>query len=133
MALYGGIDLHSNNGYYGIVDEKGKRVFKRRLPNQLPEVLSNLEPFKADLEAIAVESTYNWYWLVDGLMEQGYPMKLANPAKMDQYDGIKDADDENDAFFVAELLRLGMWRVRSSSSRSMRSCEQCRGSGRSWV
>lgn len=108
MGLYGGIDLHSNNAYYGIVDQDGKRVFKKRLPNELPAVLSRLEPFREELEAIAVESTYNWYWLVDELMEQGYPVRLANPAAMDQYDGLKNADDENDAFFIADLLRLGI-------------------------
>jgi transposase len=31
---------------------------------------------------------------------------LANPAKIDQYSGIKHADDKNDAFFLAELCRL---------------------------
>ena len=108
MALFAGIDLHSNNGYYGIVDETGKRVFKKRLPNKLPEILEKLDPFRDGLEAIAVESTYNWYWLVDGLMAHGYPTRLANPAAMDQYDGLKNADDENDAFFLAELLRLGI-------------------------
>jgi len=53
-----------------------------------------------------VESTYNWYWLVDGLRWLGYPVVLANPAGMEQYNGIKHADDTNDAFFLAELLRL---------------------------
>jgi len=108
MALFAGIDLHSNNGYYGIVDSTGKRVFSKRLPNKLPEIIERLEPFKSELEAVAVEATYNWYWLVDGLMDLGYPMRLANPAAMGQYDGLKHADDENDAFFVAELLRLGI-------------------------
>jgi transposase len=60
------------------------------------------------LEKVAVESTYNWYWLVDGLQARGYGVVLANPAKMDQYSGIKHADDKNDAFFLAELLRLGI-------------------------
>ena len=106
MALFAGIDLHSNNGYYAIVDETGKRVFKKRVRNSLAEILKILEPFKDELQAIAVESTYNWYWLVDGLMAHGYPVRLANPTAMEQYDGIKHADDENDAFFLAELLRL---------------------------
>jgi transposase len=108
MGLHAGVDLHSNNGYYGIVDDQGERVFKKRLPNELPVILSTLQPFKEQLKAIAVESTYNWYWLVDGLMDHGYPVRLANPAKMEQYDGVKNADDENDAFFLAELLRLGI-------------------------
>jgi len=25
-----------------------------------------------------VESTFNWYWLVDGLMDNGYRVHLAN-------------------------------------------------------
>ncbi len=45
MALFTGIDLHSDDGYYGIVDETGRRVFKRRLPNRLPEIIEKLEPF----------------------------------------------------------------------------------------
>jgi transposase len=65
-----------------------------------------LAPFKKRLEATAVESTYNWYWLVDGLRALKYPVVLANPAAMEQYSGVKHADDTNDAFFIAELLRL---------------------------
>jgi transposase len=65
-----------------------------------------LAPYKKRLEQVAVESTYNWYWLVDGLQALRYPVVLANPAGMEQYSGIKHADDTNDAFFLAELLRL---------------------------
>ena len=106
MDLYTGIDLHSNNGFYGILNEKGERIFQKKLPNDLPRVLKTLEPFKKDINVIAVESTYNWYWLVDGLMDAGYPIELANPAGMTQYNGLKHADDKSDAFFLAELLRL---------------------------
>ena len=57
---------------------------------------------------IAVESTYNWYWLVDGLQDHGFEVVLANPAAMTQYNGLKHADDKSDAFFLAELLRLNI-------------------------
>ena len=67
-----------------------------------------LKPFKKRLEKIAVESTYNWYWLVDGLQDHGYPVVLANPAAMKQYDGLKHADDKSDGFFLAEMLRLNI-------------------------
>ena len=69
-------------------------------------MLERLEPFRRQLAVVAVESTYNWYWLVDGLQAQGYPVVLANPAKIDQYDGIKDANDLTDAAFLARLARL---------------------------
>jgi transposase len=101
-----GMDLHSNNVMIGIMDMDGKRVASRKVPCELEEVVKFLAPFKKRLEKVAVESTYNWYWLVDGLETLKYPVVLANPAGMEQYNGIKHADDTNDAFFLAELLRL---------------------------
>jgi transposase len=88
------------------MDEDGKRVSSVKLPCKLSEIVKFLAPFKKRLEQVAVESTYNWYWLVDGLQSLKYPVVLANPAGMQQYSGIKHADDTNDAFFLAELLRL---------------------------
>jgi transposase len=101
-----GIDLQSNNVVIGIMDMDGKRVRSGKLPCDLKEIAKFLAPFKKRLEQVAVESTYNWYWLVDGLQALHYPVVLANPAGMQQYSGIKHADDTNDAFFLAELLRL---------------------------
>src|SRR6266571_4385761 len=101
-----GIDLHSNNVVIGIMDMDGKRVASQKVSCELKEVAKFLAPYEKRLEQIAVESTYNWYWLVDGLRALKYPVVLANPAGMEQYSGIKHADDTNDAFFLAELLRL---------------------------
>jgi len=81
-------------------------VTSAKLPCELKEIAKFLAPFKKRLEQVAVESTYNWYWLVDGLQALKYPVVLANPAAMQQYSGIKHADDTNDAFFLAELVRL---------------------------
>jgi len=108
MSLYCGCDLHSNNGVYVIVNEQGKRVFRKRLANDLATVIDSLAPFKAELASVAVESTYNWYWLVDGLTAAGFPLRLANPAKIEQYDGLKYAGDAADAEFLAQLSRLGI-------------------------
>ena len=108
MRLYTAFDLHSNNSYLGIIDESGKRIFKRKLAND-PEVIINaLLPFKENIVGIAVESTYNWYWLVDLLSGEGYTVHLANPAKIQQYTGLKYADDQHDAFWLTEMLRLGI-------------------------
>jgi transposase len=103
-----GMDLHSNNVVIGIMDQDGQRVAHQKLECDLKKIVQFLSPYKKQLEKLAVESTFNWYWLVDGLRARGYPVVLANPAKMDQYSGIKHADDKNDAFFLAELLRLGI-------------------------
>lgn len=109
MALYSAVDLHGDNGYYAVIDEKDQRVLGQRLPNKLDLVLKSLAPYRAELLAgVAVESTFNWYWLVDGLMEQGYGVQLVNPVKVKQYDGLKYGDDETDAFHLAHLQRLGL-------------------------
>lgn len=107
-TLYCAIDLHSNNGFYGIVEKSGKRVFGKRIPNDLNKIFAGLEPFKKKIHQIAVESTYNWYWLVDALKKHGFDVQLANPAAIDQYSGLKNTDDESDAFFIAEQMRLGI-------------------------
>ncbi len=107
-TLYCGVDLHSNNAMYVITDEQDKQVLQKRLPNELPVVLKTLAPYRPRLKVVAVESTYNWYWLVDGLQEKKYPVVLAHPSEMDQYDGIKAADDLTDAAFLARLARLNI-------------------------
>jgi len=108
MALYAAIDLHSTNGVLAVIDECDAVLRRRRLPNDLATVLRELEPYRGELAGIAVESTYNWYWLVDGLMAHGFRVHLVNTAAVVQYDGLKHGDDESDAFHLAHLLRLGI-------------------------
>ena len=110
MRLYSGMDLHSTNTYAALVDENRKRVNDRRLVNQPEVILGFLEPYKADLQGIVIESTYNWYWLVDLLQGKGYRFHLANPSAIQQYSGLKHTDDRHDAFWLAELLSLGLLR-----------------------
>jgi transposase len=109
MQLYAGLDLHSRNTYIGILDQEFNRVFKKRVSNNLELILKTLKPFGRQLKGLVVESTYNWYWLIDGLMDAGYQcVHLANPSAIKQYEGLKHADDQHDAFFLAHLLILGI-------------------------
>src|SRR4030066_645811 len=108
MRLYTGFDLHSSNTYVGIIDEHGKRTFNKKLPNDPAVIIDTLRPFRNDIADIAVESTYNWYWLVDLLMAEGYKVHLANPGAIQKYTGLKYSDDRHDAFWLAEMMRLGI-------------------------
>lgn len=105
---YCGIDLHSNNSVVMITDETDHVMYSKRLPNDLPQILAALEVHRAELSGIVVESTFNWYWLVDGLQEAGYRVHLANTTAIKQYDGLKHRGDESDARQLAHLLRLGL-------------------------
>ena len=108
MKLYGGIDLHSNNSVVALLDEQDQVVYRQRLANDAPRVLEALAPYREGIVGLVVESTYNWYWLVDALMDAGYRVHLANTAAIVQYSGLKYSDDDSDARWLAKLLRLGL-------------------------
>jgi transposase len=108
MKVYGGIDLHSSNSYVGVIDEKDQRLYGKRLPNHMATILLSLEPYKERLQGVVVESTFNWYWLVDGLQEAGYKVHLANPSAIKQYEGLNHTDDSWDSFWLAHMLRLNI-------------------------
>lgn len=108
MKLYCGIDLHSNNSVIVILDETDNVVYQKKLCNDLAIILQQLCAFTDDIVAIAIESTFNWYWLVDGLMAAGYEVKLVNTAAVQTYSGLKFSDDKHDARWLAHLLRLGI-------------------------
>ncbi len=106
MKIMTGIDLHSNKAGGGLMDESGRRLVHKQLPNDLPASLQRLAPYTERIVTVAIESTYNWYGRADGLKDHGYHVVLANPARMKPYDGRKHTDDVSDAFFLTELLRL---------------------------
>ena len=105
MKVYVGMDLHATNTYVGMVDEENEVLHKQRFRNELPLILASLDPFRKDIQGVVVESTFNWYWLVDGLMDQGYRVHLANVSAIKQYEGLKQIDDKRSAFWLANLLR----------------------------
>lgn len=105
---YSGIDLHSNNSVVTVTDEADRVVAEKRLPNDMAKIIGFLLPWRDELAAVVVESTYNWYWLVDGLQAAGFAVKLANTAAIKKYDGLKHSGDESDARQLAHLLRLGI-------------------------
>ncbi|EKS71790.1 transposase IS116/IS110/IS902 family protein [Burkholderia sp. SJ98] len=105
---YSGIDLHSDNSVVSVMDDTDRVVAEKRLPNDLGRILTFLAPWKDDLAGVVVESTFNWYWLVDGLQAAGFNVLLANTTAIKKYDGLKHSGDETDARYLAHLLRLGI-------------------------
>ncbi len=55
MALYCGIDLHSNNSYVAVLDDDDRVVGRGRVPNDLDAVLQALEPRPR-------RSSAAWWW-----------------------------------------------------------------------
>jgi hypothetical protein len=97
MMWYAGIDLHATNIVVVVIDAEDRVRYQKRLRNDLSQILTALEPYRATAQGIAVESTYNWYWLVDGFMDTGYRVHLAHAPALPQYSGLTHADDLHDA------------------------------------
>jgi transposase len=106
--MYSGIDLHSNNSVITVIDDGDRVVAQKRLPNDIGKITGFLARWQDELAGVVVESTYNWYWLVDGLQDAGLHVHLANTAAIKQYEGLKHSGDETDAQHLAHLLRLGI-------------------------
>jgi len=107
MQLYAAIDLHSNNCVPAVMDEQGKVVFTKRIPNRpASAIVEALLPFRDDLLAVAVESTPNWYWLERELRQANFKVELVNTAAIEQYGGLKYGDDFSDAAHLADLMRM---------------------------
>ncbi len=108
MQTYAAIDLHSNNGLLAIIDDTDRVLKQRRLANKLELFVAELEPYRATLQGVAIESTFNWYWLVDGLRAKYFPAMLVNTCAIQQYEGLKRSDDQYDAWWLAHMMRLGI-------------------------
>ena len=68
-AVVAGVLAH----YVGLLNDELSR------PGHRTTVYPGVFDLVEKLVGIAVESTYNWYWMVDWLMEKGYQVHLANP------------------------------------------------------
>ncbi len=107
MQYYSGLDLSARTCQVCVIDEKISVLVQKKVSNELPQIIKILEPYKENLQAV-VESTFNWYWLVDGLQEAGFDVLLAHPYGLYMITGAKVKTDRRDAFALAKLLKAGM-------------------------
>ena len=130
---FSGIDLHSNNSVVVISEETDRIVYEKRLPNNLEQILAALAPHREELVGVVIESTFNWYWLVDGLMDAGYRVHLAHPSAIKKYEGLKYSGDFADAGIWPSCCGWDCWpraisiRARSALRATFRAsaCSWC--------
>lgn len=107
MSFYCGIDLGARESQICVINKRVKKVLELKTRNNLEVIKQVLEPYKASLE-IVVESTFNWYWLVDGLQAAGFQVVLAHTLGLYMITAAKVKTDRRDAFALAKLLLAGM-------------------------
>ena len=106
MKFYCGIDLSARDCHLCVIDEQLNVVLQQKLRNDLRMLVKLLEPYQANLR-IVVESTFNWYWLIDGLQAAGFEVVLAHTLGLYLITGAKVKTDRRDAYSLAKLLLVG--------------------------
>jgi len=106
MKYYCGIDLHTTNCVICVIDNQEEIHFRGKVPNCIFEITDKLNGFSPK-PGVVVEATLNWYWLIDGLQDEGFNVKLAHTYGLHMITGAKVKTDKRDAFILAKLLRLG--------------------------
>jgi transposase len=101
-----GVDLHKNNLRICIMNTVGKILYQSTITrHKLKRLKKCLAPYGTDV-TIGVESTYNWYWLIDWCREQGLPYTLGHATYIKKKMIGKNKNDTIDARALADLLRL---------------------------
>ena len=107
MAFYCGLDLGATHCQVCVINDAMEIQVERKVRNELSQITELLEQYDPAPQCV-VESTFNWYWLVDGLQESGYEICLAHALGVRLITGAKVKTDRRDAFALAKLLRAGL-------------------------
>jgi len=106
MTHYIGCDVHKKYSVFVAMDDRGKVGQPKRVEHDR----DSFRLFLASLPAgspIAVETTGNWYWVVDEMEHAGHLPALAHAAKSKLMMGQINKTDKLDANGLAMLLRNG--------------------------
>lgn len=99
-----GIDLHKKYSTITVIDETGNEIDQRNILNDEEDFTLYIKQWKGEIK-VALEATYNWYWLVDLLQRLGAQVQLANPYKTRIIGEAKVKTDKIDSRILALLLR----------------------------
>jgi transposase len=104
---YTGIDLHKKTSFITTVDEEGRVVARRNLPNELSMILGYFDALDQPTQVV-IESMGSWYWLYDALSQAGHEVMISNPGKTKAIASAKIKNDKVDSHMLAQLLRAGL-------------------------
>jgi len=105
--FYCGIDLHATKMYVCIVDAQGETVVHKNIKANREAFDKLFTPFINEDIVVAVESTFNWYWLADHCQDKGLAFVLGHALAMKAIHGGKTKNDKQDSMKIAMLLRGG--------------------------
>src|ERR1700734_3092963 len=115
MNCYCGIDLGAKRSQVCIIDDDQKVLVNRKVANDLDTIHGLIRPHGR--VPTVVESTFNWYWIVDGLQARKVPVSLAHSLKLAAISRAKVKTDKRDALAARNQYASGL--LASSQTRPL--------------
>jgi len=107
-SRYVGIDLGARRCQVCVVAADGTVLVNASVPSRLDAIIAVLRQHDALPAPVAIEATFSWYWLADGLQDQQCDVRLVHAARCAAITSAKVKTDRRDAEILAQLLRTGM-------------------------
>jgi transposase len=105
-----GIDLHKTTMSVCIMDRDGRVELKRSIDSKFEPLFEILMSYNPQI-TVGVESTFNWYWLIDELQALNIPVFLGHALYIRQQSGKKNKNDKIDARCIADMLRANRFPI----------------------
>lgn len=106
MEHYIGCDAHKKYSVFAGLNEAGEVMESKRVEHDRETFRSFLKTLPPASQ-IAVETTGNWYWLIDEMEKAGHSPSLVHAAKAKLMMGQVNKTDKLDAYGLAILSRNG--------------------------
>ena len=105
--LYVGLDFHKYFSFVTVMNGKGEILNRARIQNH-PDTLLSFFGQLEDEVTVAVEATWNWYWLQELFEDHQIPMKLVHPQRAKAIASARIKTDKIDSEILAHLLRTDL-------------------------
>jgi transposase len=117
--LYVGLDFHKYFSFVTVMDGQGEILKRAKLQNHPDTLLSFFGQLEAEV-TVAVEATWNWYWLQELFEDHHIPMKLVHPQRAKAIASARIKTDKIDSEILAHLLRANLLPEAYISTRETR-------------
>src|SRR5215475_10885493 len=104
MSVYVGIDVHRKRSQVAVIDQGGKVLANRNVPNGVEPILRVIGDLPSGTPA-AFEAAFGWGWLVELLEDYGFEPHLVHPLRCKAIASARLKNDKVDAAILAQLLR----------------------------
>jgi transposase len=104
-----GVDLGKRHSQFAVIDETGKVLVSRKLPNRKAIVQTFLRSLPGTVGQVGCETCINTYWLVEVVEEIGLTIVVGHALHLRLIAQSRVKTDKIDARIIGELLRIGFF------------------------